>query len=47
MGPDFAVPAEPCGDDGLDLIERMEPFGVEHLPALGSIEVLIVVILPR
>jgi len=46
MWTDEVVLSEPLVDDDLGLLCRREPFGIKHLAAQGSIEALIVSVLP-
>ena len=47
MRADVVVLSEPLIDDDLGLLCRHEPFGIEYLAAQGSIEALIVSVLPE
>ena len=47
MGPDMVVLFEPLVDHGLGLAGGAKPFSVENLSAKGSVEALIVAVLPR
>jgi|TARA_Y100001001_G_scaffold76739_1_gene74641 hypothetical protein len=47
MRPDTIVLSEPCVDDGLGLIERDKPLGVQDFTAQRSIEAFIVSIFPK
>jgi len=47
MRPDMIVLFEPLIDDSLGLADSAKPFGVENLSTKGSVEALIVAVLPR
>ena len=47
MGPDMVILFEPLIDDSLGLAGGAKPFSVENLSAKGSVEALIVAVLPR
>ena len=47
MWADVIVLPEPLVDDDLSLLCRVEPFGIEHLVATGTVEAFIVSVLPR
>ena len=47
MGPDMVILFEPLIDDSLGLAGGAKPFSVENLPAKGSVEALVVAVLPR
>jgi len=46
MWPDLIVLAHPLIDDDPGLVDACEPFSVEDLPAQGTVEALVVAILP-
>ena len=46
MGPDMVILFEPLIDDGLGLAGGAKPFSVENLCAKGSVEALVVAVLP-
>ncbi len=46
-GAGMVILFEPLIDDGLGLAGGAKPFGVENLSAKGSVEALIVAVLPR
>ena len=47
MRPDMIVLLKPLIDDSLGLADGAKPFGVENLSAKGSVEALVVTVLPR
>jgi hypothetical protein len=47
MEPDMVILFEPLIDDSLSLAGGAKPFSVEYLPAKGSVEALVVAVLPR
>ena len=46
MGPDMVILFEPLIDDGLGLAGGAKSFSVENLLAKGSVEALVVAVLP-
>ena len=47
MRSDMIVLFEPLIDDSLGLAGGAKPFGFENLSAMGSVEALVVAVLPR